>query len=118
MHRKWRYTEPRWPTKISSRTHIIYIQVANQINGLETLFLLCVILYSAIRTLMFTHVYIKNRDIDVVEQLRVILDRVTGGEEHHYLLLSVLLEESEEQKEPLLRRTHHIALHVHVHNHV
>ena len=51
-----------------------------------------------------------DRQVDVVEQLVVELDRHAGGEEHHELLLPVLLQEGEEQQESLLRGTHHVAL--------
>ena len=49
-----------------------------------------------------THVDGHDRQVNVVEQLVVELDRHTGGEEHHQLLLAVLLQEGEEQHEALL----------------
>lgn len=48
-----------------------------------------------------THMYIHDRDVDVVEQFRVEFDRVAGGKEHHHLLAKVLLEECEQQKKSL-----------------
>jgi len=48
-----------------------------------------------------THMYIHDRDVDIVEQFRVEFDRVAGGKEHHHLLAKVLLEEREQQKKPL-----------------
>lgn len=49
-----------------------------------------------------THVDGHDRQVNVVEQLIVELDRHAGGEEHHQLLLAVLLQEGEEQHEALL----------------
>jgi hypothetical protein len=46
------------------------------------------------------YVELQHGDVDVVEQLGVILDRVARGKEHDHLLLHVLLQEGEEQKEP------------------
>ena len=40
--------------------------------------------------------YIHDGNVDVVEEFRVKLDRVAGGEEHHDLLTLVLLEECEQ----------------------
>lgn len=51
-----------------------------------------------------------HRQIDVVEELMMILDRHAGGEEDHDLLLAILLEESEEHQQTLLRWANNIAL--------
>ena len=56
--------------------------------------------------------YIHDGNVDVVEQFRVKLDRVAGGEEHHDLLTLVLLEECEQQQKTLLRGTHYIPLYM------
>jgi hypothetical protein len=47
----------------------------------------------------FTHVQIQDRDVNVVQQLAVVLDRVTAGEKYDDLLLEVLAEEGEEKEE-------------------
>ena len=46
---------------------------------------------------------VQDRNVDVVEQLSVVLDRVAGRQEHHHFLLEVLLQKGEQQQEPLLR---------------
>ena len=54
---------------------------------------------------------VEHGDIDVVEQLRVELDRVARREENDDLLFAqILLQEREEQQEPLVRLADHIAL--------
>ena len=49
--------------------------------------------------LLLIAVEVEDREVDVVEELRVVLDRVARGEEDDHLLLEVLLEEGEEQHE-------------------
>jgi hypothetical protein len=46
--------------------------------------------------------YAHDRQVNVVEQFMVELDRQTRAEEHHHLLLAVLLEECEEKQEAFL----------------
>jgi hypothetical protein len=46
-----------------------------------------------------THVQIQDRDVNVVQQLAVILDRVTAGEEDDDLFFEILAEEGEEKEE-------------------
>jgi hypothetical protein len=61
-----------------------------------------------------THVKIKDRHIDVVEQLGMVFHRVATTEEHNDLLLKVLLEEREEEHEALIRVANDVALLEHV----
>lgn len=61
-----------------------------------------------------THVEIQYWNVDVVEQLGVILDRVAAREEDDDLFLQVLLEESEQQHEPPIRLANHVSLFQHV----
>ena len=51
-----------------------------------------------------------NRQVDVIEELVVVLDRHAGREEHHHLLLAVLLQEGEQQQQPLFRRANDVTL--------
>ena len=60
--------------------------------------------------LLLFAVQIQHRNVDVVQQVGVVLYRLTGGEEDDDLLVHVLLEEGEEQQEARLARTHHVAL--------
>jgi len=54
---------------------------------------------------------IHHRDVDIVEELGVELDRIAGRKENdNLLLLHVLLEEGEEEEETALRRAHDVAL--------
>ncbi|KAG5461665.1 MAG: hypothetical protein BJ554DRAFT_6101 [Olpidium bornovanus] len=57
-----------------------------------------------------THVEVQDWYIDVVQQLRVVLDRIAAREENDDLLLEVLFQEREEEEEPLFRIAHHVAL--------
>lgn len=57
-----------------------------------------------------TYVEIQDRHIDVVEQLAVILDRITAGEEHDNFLLHIFLEETEQKQESPIRVTNDISL--------
>ena len=53
----------------------------------------------------------KYRNVDVVQQVRVVLDGITRREEDHDLLfLAVSFEKREEQPEPILRRDDDVAL--------
>ena len=49
---------------------------------------------------------VEDGDVDEVEELRVVLDRVARGEEYDHLLLEVLLEEGEEEHEAVRRLAH------------
>lgn len=49
-----------------------------------------------------------DREVNVVEELMVKLDRHAGVEEHHHLLLSVLLDECVENKESLVSWAHQV----------
>lgn len=51
-----------------------------------------------------------DRQIDVVEELVMVVDRSAGAEKHHYLLVAILLQEGEQQQKALLRQTHDVAL--------
>ena len=51
-----------------------------------------------------------DRDVDVVEQIRVELDRVAAGHENHDLLLHVLPQEGEEELELASWLNQHISL--------
>mmetsp|Transcript_4279 Transcript_4279/g.9394 ORF Transcript_4279/g.9394 Transcript_4279/m.9394 type:complete len:217 (-) Transcript_4279:608-1258(-) len=53
---------------------------------------------------------IHHRQVDVVEQLGVVLDRVARGEEHNDLLLAVFLQEGEKEEEAIGRLAHDEAL--------
>lgn len=46
-----------------------------------------------------TYVEIQDGHVDVVQQLAVILDRITAGEEHDNFLLHVFLQEAEQKQE-------------------
>ena len=61
-----------------------------------------------------TNVKIQNWNVDIVEQFRMILDRIAAGKEHNDLLLEIPFEESEEEHEPLIGMTDNIALFEHV----
>ncbi|TKW56812.1 hypothetical protein CTA1_6381 [Colletotrichum tanaceti] len=52
--------------------------------------------------LLLLAVQVQHRQVDVVEQLGVVLDRVATAEEDNDLLLEVALEEREEQQEALV----------------
>lgn len=49
-----------------------------------------------------------DREVDVVEELMVKLDRHAGVEEHHHLLLPVLLDECVQNEEPLVSWAHQV----------
>lgn len=53
---------------------------------------------------------VQHRQIDVVEQLRVVLDAVAAAEEHHHLLAAILLQERVEEEQPRLRGNDAVAL--------
>lgn len=57
-----------------------------------------------------THVKVEDGDIDVVEELAVVLDRLAAGEEDDDLLLKVLAKEGEEEEEALVRVADDVAL--------
>lgn len=57
---------------------------------------------------------VKDRDVDVVEQLGVILDRVAAREKDNDLLFDVFAEEREKEHESLVRVADDIALLEHV----
>ena len=57
-----------------------------------------------------TYVEIQYRDINVVEQLRVVFDRVAAGEEDDDLLLGVPFQKRKQQQEPLVRFANEVAL--------
>jgi hypothetical protein len=46
-------------------------------------------------TPMRTHVKIENWDVDIVQQLAMVLDRIAAGEKYHDFLFEVLFEECE-----------------------
>ena len=54
--------------------------------------------------------YVFNWNVNVVEELSVVLDRVASGEEHHALLVFVLLDKGEKEHKTLVTRTHYISL--------
>ncbi|KAH3686753.1 hypothetical protein WICPIJ_002275 [Wickerhamomyces pijperi] len=60
--------------------------------------------------LLLLPVKIQHWQINVVQQLGVVLDRVTRGQEHDNLLLDVLLQEGEQQEETLVGLTHNVTL--------
>jgi hypothetical protein len=53
---------------------------------------------------------VKDGDIDIVEQLRIILDSIAAGKENNDLLLEVLLQEGEQQQEANVAVNDDIAL--------
>lgn len=60
--------------------------------------------------LLLLAVQIQHRQIDIVEQLGVVLHRVTTAEKDDDLLLQVALQEREQQQEPLIRVAEHVPL--------
>ena len=48
---------------------------------------------------MTTYVKVQDRNVDVIQQLGVVFDRVAAREENDDLLLHVLFEEGEEEEE-------------------
>ena len=63
-----------------------------------------------LRSRQVSYVYAHNRQVDVVEELAVVLDRHAGREEHHHLLLAVLLQEGEQKEQSLFRRANYVTL--------
>ena len=53
---------------------------------------------------------VKHRDIDVVQEFGVILDRITAREEYNHLFLHVLLEERKEEEETAVGGADDVAL--------
>ena len=53
---------------------------------------------------------IKYGDVNVVEQLAMVFDRVASRKEDDDLLLDVFLEERDKEEEPPAGRTHDVAL--------
>lgn len=62
---------------------------------------------------LFT-VQVEYRYVDIVEQLRVVFDRVAGRKEDNDLLLQILLEESKEEHETTVGFAHHVTLFEHL----
>ncbi|GIX61071.1 histone kinase SNF1, putative [Babesia caballi] len=60
--------------------------------------------------LLLLAVYRLCRNVDVVEQRVVELDRVAAAEEDHDLLVQMALEERKQQHKPVFRLTHHVTL--------
>lgn len=52
----------------------------------------------------------QNRQVDIIEQLGMVLDRVAAAEKHNNLLLEVPFEEGEEEQEPLVLVANDVAL--------
>lgn len=57
-----------------------------------------------------THVNVHDRNVDVVQELRVEFNRLARRKKYHDLLGAILLEEGEKEEESRLRRTNHISL--------
>jgi hypothetical protein len=55
-------------------------------------------------------VEIKSWDVNVIQKLAVVLDRVAGGHEHDDLLLDVLLQERVQEGKPALALAHNVSL--------
>lgn len=53
---------------------------------------------------------IQHRHINVIQQLRVILHRITAREENDNFFLEILLQESEEKEEAMFGRAYNVAL--------
>ena len=53
---------------------------------------------------------IQNRRINIVQQLRVVFDRIAAGEEDDNLLLEMLFEEGEEEEEAAIGGADDVAL--------
>ena len=53
---------------------------------------------------------IEHRNVNVIQEFSVILDRVTRGHKNDNLLLCILFEKGEEKEEPLFTGTDHISL--------
>lgn len=53
---------------------------------------------------------VQHGNVNVVEQLRVVLDAVAAAEKHHDLLLQVLLEKGEEKEEAAVRGADDVSL--------
>jgi len=53
--------------------------------------------------------YAHDRQVDVVEQFVMELDRQARAEENHDLLFAILFEECEKKQEPFLRGTDNVA---------
>jgi hypothetical protein len=52
--------------------------------------------------MIFTHVKVKNGNVDVVKEFAVILNRLAAREEDNDFLLEVLAKEGEEEEESLV----------------
>lgn len=53
---------------------------------------------------------IEDGNVDIIQKLRVELDRIARGEEDNHFLLQILLQEREEEQEPVLAGTDNITL--------
>ena len=53
-----------------------------------------------------THMYTQHREVNVVKQLVVKLDRHARVEENHHLLLAILLDERVQNQESLISWAH------------
>jgi len=59
--------------------------------------------------------YAHDRQVDVVEQFMMELDRQAGAEENHDLLFAVLFEECEKKQEPFLWGADNVAWNITIH---
>ena len=53
---------------------------------------------------------VEHRNVDIIQQLGMIFDRVAAGEEDNDLLLSVFTQEGEQQEKPPIGGADDIAL--------